>query len=291
ISGDERVSASRTASLGSGSADVARVAIMCRGISKRFPGQVALEEVDFVVPEGEIHALVGENGAGKSTLLGILSGRLRPTTGTVEIFGERLHFGDPRASRRAGIATIYQELTIVPALSAKANVFLGQEECWTLFLSEEAMTQRFREGCAEFGARIDPEVSARTLSVADQQMLEIMRGVAAHARILLFDEPTAALSEEERRILLREMRRLKENGVTIVFVSHNLDEVQAVADVITVLRDGRKIRTASREAWTKKELVRTMLGRETVAAYGHTRVTSTDIALRAEEVTLPGALE
>jgi ABC-type sugar transport system ATPase subunit len=271
----------------------AATAISCHGVEKTFGAIRALHPVDLDVPEGTIHALVGQNGAGKSTLLGILAGRISATAGTVEVFGHREPLGDPRASRNAGVVAIYQELTIVPALSAVANVFLGQTLSAGGLLSESAMRRRFLALTQRLGVHIQPQVEARSLSVADQQILEIMRAVQSEARIILFDEPTAALAPAERDALFRLMRDLREQGHTMLYVSHNLDEVLSLADAITVFRNGRKVATGEAGVWTKLKVVEAMLGEEVGDIY-HRRpgrgVSSGKALLRAEAVTVPGAI-
>jgi ABC-type sugar transport system ATPase subunit len=238
-------------------------ALAITDVRKSFGATQALKSVSMTVHEGTVHALVGENGAGKSTALGCLAGRIAPTSGSVEIFGEELKYGDPRASRRAGVVAIYQELTIVPALTAEANVFLGQTRSKGAFLAEREMRQRYLELCERMKvAAHPPRTPAGSLSVADQQVLEILRALESNARVLLFDEPTAALAAGERKALYELIKGLRDSGVTIIFVSHNLDEVLDLADDITVFRDGRLTVTAQRSAFTKASLVQEMVGRE-----------------------------
>jgi ABC-type sugar transport system ATPase subunit len=265
------------------------VAIRCSGISKSFGGTRALANVDLEVAAGGVHALVGENGAGKSTLLGVLSGRIVPTEGSAEAFGAPLPFGSPRACIGLGIAAVYQELKLVPALSAKANVFIGAEPSRRGLLDERRMERRFEELSSGFGHTIDPSARADTLSIAEQQLVEIMRALNANARVLLFDEPTAALPEAERQSVTTLVRELSRRGITVVFVSHNLDEVLAVSDTVTVLRNGEKVRSAPREAWSKRELVRAMLGRYVEFKPRRSRTRGREI-LRAEGVTVEGTI-
>jgi ABC-type sugar transport system ATPase subunit len=276
-------------------------AIKVVGIGKRFGGTGALEGVDLEIEAGTIHALVGPNGAGKSTLLGMLAGRMAPTTGTIEIFGETLSTGDPRASHAAGVTAIYQELTIVPALSSQANVFLGQTQSRHGVLSEDAMRRTFRKLCARLDVELPVDIPARQLSIADQQLLEIMRALQADARIILFDEPTAALATPEREALFRVMRDLREHGVAMIFVCHNLEEVLSLADDVTVFRDGRKAASRPVAEWTKRSLVQAMLGEAADVLDGG--LVDPDSApakrrrrhgaelIRAEGVSVPGALE
>lgn len=238
-----------------------RPVIRVEGVGKRFGGTQALSGVHLGVEAGSIHALVGENGAGKSTLLGILTGRVRPTEGQVEVFGRRIVPGSPRAARACGIAAIYQELTIVPALSAGANVFLGRCPSRFGLLDEARMRSRYDQLCSRLEVRIPYEARARRLSPAQQQVLEIMRALDSDARVLLLDEPTACLGLPEREALFRLMTQLRDDGVAMVFVSHELDEVLRVADRVTVLRAGRVATSGAVGGWTKESLVRVMIGR------------------------------
>jgi len=284
------------------------VAVRFAGVSKHFAATRALQDADFTLETGKVHAFVGENGAGKSTCLGVLAGRISPTSGEVHVCGEELTYGDPRACRQAGVVAIYQELTIVPALSAHANVFLGLPLAKRGFLSERRMRERYVELCAEVGVQPVPDgVPAGHLSVAEQQLLEIMRALVADAQVILFDEPTASLALQERAALLRLMDRLRAKGVTLVFVSHNLDEVLDISDTITVFRGGLVVARADRSGWDKGRLVREMLGDEAGERIAHEMLDddrpaqqaaaqqrkrhSEQPLLRAEGLTVPGAIE
>jgi ABC-type sugar transport system ATPase subunit len=220
-------------------------------VSKRFGGVAALSGVDFDLRRGEVHGLVGENGAGKSTLVKIITGAYDADAGLVEAFGHEVRQGDPRARRRAGIAAIYQELTIVPEMSAAANVFLGRPRRRGPFVSRSETRRAFRQLTTRLGLTIDPDVRAASLSVANQQMLEIMRALAADHRILIIDEPTAPLGPAERERLYETIRGLREEGVATVYVSHHLDEVLALCDRVSVMRDGELVATEPVERWTK----------------------------------------
>ncbi|MEV7423347.1 MULTISPECIES: sugar ABC transporter ATP-binding protein [unclassified Streptomyces] len=266
-------------------------AVVCRGVGKVFGKTYAVRDVDLEIPAGAVHALVGENGAGKSTLLGMISGRLAADTGSVEVFDTVLGAGGPRKARGLGLVTVYQELTMVPALSAEANVFLGGQLTRHGLLSRREMRRRYERMCADFEVSIPADALARTLSVSQQQILEIMRGVQADGRVLLLDEPSAALAEHERDILYRILDRLRSRGTTIVFVSHNLEEVLRLSDTISVLRNGRLVETAPRERWNRQALIRSMVGREIgVTARGGTHEPGGP-ALEASGVTVPGIVD
>lgn len=268
-------------------------AVLCEDVTKDFGATRALGGVSITVRSGTIHALVGENGAGKSTLLGVIAGRVAPTSGTVSILGDSTPVPDPRAARDRGVVSIYQELTTVPALSAAANVFLGQPVHRLGILSERAMRAQFTTLCERLQIKIDPGTPAGQLSVADQQLLEIMRAIVADARIVLFDEPTASLAESEREALFRLMRDLRKEGVTMIFVSHNLDEVLDISDDITVFRNGRVQAAGPVEQWTKSLLVERMLGEAKVwerAPRIIPKSSSTSPLLSVRGLTVPGVL-
>jgi ABC-type sugar transport system ATPase subunit len=236
-------------------------AIVATGLSKSFGRIQALDSVNLTFKPGTVTALVGENGAGKSTALGILAGRIPPTSGRVEVFGEKLRLGDPRSSRALGVMAIYQELTIVPALTAEANVFLAAPPNRWGFLSGRSARQRYRALCEQMGVRpVPPNTPAFRLSVAEQQVLEILRALVSDTRVILFDEPTASLALPERIALLGLMRKLRQRGVAIVFVSHNLDEVLEIADDVMVFRNGRLRAAGPCGQFSKQRLVSAMLG-------------------------------
>ncbi|MFT3864958.1 MAG: sugar ABC transporter ATP-binding protein [Solirubrobacterales bacterium] len=274
-----------------------------QGIRRTFGVTVALDSIDLTIRRGTVHALVGENGAGKSTALGILAGRLKPTEGTVTVFGKELPYGDPRACLKDGIAAIYQELTTVPALSPEANVFLGQTESRLGFLARRGMRRRYEELCAQLGVEAKPSgVPAGRLAVADQQLLEVLRALQVDANIVLFDEPTASLAEHEREAVLTLMKNLRARGITVVFVSHHLEEVLEVCDDISVFRDGSLIASRPRAEWNHRSLVDAMLGvdksgkalqeiESNQAPAAAAPVAAGTPVLRAAGLTLPGAVE
>jgi ABC-type sugar transport system ATPase subunit len=238
-----------------------RYLIEATDLRKTFGGIVALRGARLAIRPGTIHALVGENGAGKSTALGAIAGRLHVDSGSISVAGHDTSRITPRAAQALGVAAIYQELTIIPGLSACANVFLGHTPTrGGGFVETSTMRRRFEDACARVDVSIPPRDRAGDLSVADQQMLEIMRALESGARIILFDEPTSSLVQAERETLFRIMRELRADGVTMVLVSHNLNEVLAISDDITVFRNGQTVKTASADQWSRDALLAAMLG-------------------------------
>jgi ABC-type sugar transport system ATPase subunit len=232
------------------------------GIMKRFPGVVALDAVDFSVRAGRVHALVGENGAGKSTLLKVVAGAERPDGGTMTLDGKPVNFAAPRDALRAGITVIYQELSLVPALGADANIFLGMEPVRHGLLDRATAAARASEALHALGADFAPSTPVRDLSVAQQQLVELARALARQARLIALDEPTAALSHHESERLFGQVRALCDRGIGVVFVSHRLDEVRRLADEITVLRDGRRVFSGPARGLDDAALIRHMVGRD-----------------------------
>jgi ABC-type sugar transport system ATPase subunit len=232
-------------------------------ITKLFPGVVALRDVSFDIGAGELHAIVGENGAGKSTLMKILSGVILDYEGALLLRGEPVRFADTRHAEEAGIGIIHQELNLVEDLSAAANVFLGREKRTRLgLLDDRAMEQAAGSLLSDLECHISPRQLVRELRVGDQQLVEIAKALSLETDILIMDEPTSALTESEVARLFRVIDRLRQRGVTILYISHKMDEVFHLADRITVLRDGRHVRTLDRSATTPREVTHLMVGRE-----------------------------
>lgn len=233
--------------------------IRLRGIGKSFGGVPVLAEVDLDIGKGEIHGLVGENGAGKSTLGKIIGGYYSASKGTIEVFGEPAPDWTPPLALERGVAMMHQELQLVPALSVAQNVFLGIEDqrFGVLTQTENA---RLADVMSVSGFSLDPAAITADLSIADQQKIEIMRALARNARVIVMDEPTSSLTADEAQRLHETMLRLKRSGATVIYVSHFLDDILEVCDRITVLRDGRLVRTADAADETKGSLVSAMLG-------------------------------
>ncbi len=232
------------------------------GVGKRFPGVVALDSVDLEVEPGEVHALLGENGAGKSTLIKILSGAQSPDSGTIHFAGHEVAFAAPYEAQRQGITTIYQEFNLIPTLSVAENILIGREPTRLGLVDWPAMMRLGQRALDAIGLAVDPRRLVRDLSVADQQMVEIARALSIDSRLIIMDEPTSALSSTEVDRLLAIVRRLKAHGIGIVYVTHRLDEVMAVCDRATVLRDGRLVGSAAVRDLTVDAVVRMMVGRD-----------------------------
>ncbi len=260
-------------------------------VGKFFPGVVALRGVNLQILAGEVHGLVGENGAGKSTLIKIIAGAYAPDEGTLELFGRAISEADPRAHQQAGVGVIYQERAIVPELSAAANVFLGRTMNWGPFISARATRRRFKELADTLGADIDPNAIAGSLSVANQQLLEIMRALEAEHRILILDEPTTALGAPERQRLYAIVDDLRRRGLAMIFISHDLDEVLGLCDRVTVMRDGQVVATKPVTTWTKQSLVGAMLGGVELRRSVTRKTPAVAPALTVKEMAIPGLVE
>jgi ABC-type sugar transport system ATPase subunit len=241
---------------------MAELALEFKGVGKSYGATRALDGIDLGIEAGTVHALVGENGAGKSTTLGIAGGRVVPTDGKVEFFGKPLEVGRPRRIQAAGMVAIYQELTIVEAMTAEANVFLGNPVARAGgLLARGEMRRGYTDLAQKFGVKAWPGMRAGSLSVAEQQLLEIMRALAHDdVRMILFDEPTASLALSEKEALHGLIRGLRQQGYTMALVSHDLDEVLELSDAITVFRDGNVVSSLPRSGWDKESLVEAMLG-------------------------------
>lgn len=232
-----------------------------RSISKGFPGVQALSSVDVTVRSGEVLALLGENGAGKSTLIKILGGAQRADAGVIELEGEARVFRSPQEARRAGVAVIYQEFNLVPAQTAIENIFLGQELARYGFVSQAEERRRARGIFRRLGVSLDLDVPCRRLTTAQQQLVEIAKALAFDARILVMDEPSASLTAHEVARLFEIIRELRRQGLGIVYVSHRLDEIFAIADRVTVLRDGRNVGEKALGDLTREGMIAMMVGR------------------------------
>src|SRR3989442_740 len=259
----EDSAANATAAPG-GAAVAGRPAIACRGITKRFPGVLANSEVDFEAAEGEVHALLGENGAGKSTLSNILTGLYRADEGELELYGQPVAFHAPRDALDAGICMVHQHFRLVETFTVTENVVLGDHrDIGRAFrVRPRAVERRVAELGQRYRLAVDPRARIWQLSVGEQQRVEILKALYREARILILDEPTAVLTPQESESLFETLRAMAEEGRTVVFISHKLHEVKAVADRVTVMRGGRSIATVPAGEATLHSLAALMVGRE-----------------------------
>ena len=263
--------------------------VEARGVSKSFAGVEVLRDVDLDLQRGEIHALLGENGAGKSTFAKILAGVHRPTRGSITLNGTPVDVTDPIAAQKLGITLIHQEPLSFPDLSVAENLVLGRQDGALLGrVPWAAMTREARRLMGVLGVAIDVTKPMRGLSIADQQMVEIARALASDSRLIIMDEPTAPLTPKEVETLFLIARRLRDEGRTIVFISHRLEEVRALCDRVTVFRDGAKITTDSIDALTDADIIRLMIGRPFKEYLHKQRAAIGAVALKVENLTLPG---
>ncbi len=235
-----------------------------RGISKSFPGVKALKKVDFALRAGEVHCLIGENGAGKSTLIKIISGAHSPDSGEIYFQGQLVNELNAQKARQLGVSVIYQEMNLIPQLSVAENIFLGNEPTRTRlgFVHKKQLIEKTQAILQEIGVSIHPHKLVRDLSTAEQQMVEIAKALALDKEILIMDEPTASLTAQNTEDLFRIIKRLTKRGVSIIYISHRLQELSIIADRVTVLRDGAHISTFAWGKVTTSELITMMVGRE-----------------------------
>ncbi len=267
--------------------------LVVAGVSKRFGGVPALSDVSITVAPGTVHALIGENGAGKSTLGKIIAGVIEPDEGTLTLGGRPLALRSPREAIAHGIVTIAQELTIVPGLSVAENVYLGSEVATAGFVRRRELRRHFRALAREAGFDLAPDAPAGSLSIADQQKVEILRALSRNASIVVMDEPSAALSSNETAALHRVIRSLAARGSAVVLISHFLSEVLSLSDTITTLRDGRLIRTVEAAGATEDSLIEGMLGRSLSSAFPDKVFVAEDapVVLEVDHVSAPGVTD
>ncbi|NJP09677.1 MAG: sugar ABC transporter ATP-binding protein [Leptolyngbyaceae cyanobacterium RU_5_1] len=245
-----------------------------RGITKRFHGVSALQNVNLTVYPGEVHALMGENGAGKSTLMKILAGAYIADDGEIYINGHLLKITDPGTARQAGINLIYQELNVAPNLTVVENMFMGSELRRGQLLDRDGMERKAQQVLDDLGASFAPRDLVSTLSIAEQQVVEIARALKDNSRILVMDEPTAALSDRETERLFEVIHKLRNDGIAIIYISHRMEEVYALANRVSVLRDGQYIGSLNRDEISAERLVQMMVGRPMQDFYEHQRQTN-----------------
>lgn len=237
-------------------------------ISKSFPGVLALQDVNFELRRGEVHALLGENGAGKSTLLKVLAGIYTADEGDIYIKGEKCIISDVETSQKLGVSVIHQELCLVPHMTIMENIYLGREETiGKSFVNKRLLNHKAKEIMDSLEINLSPDTQVARLSIADQQMVEIAKALSLDAGIIVMDEPTSSLSEKEINSLFRMIVKLKENNIAVVYISHRMEELFQITDRITVLRDGKYIETVNTSETTKDKLISLMVGRKLTELY------------------------
>ncbi|WP_224005137.1 sugar ABC transporter ATP-binding protein [Aureimonas sp. SA4125] len=266
--------------------------IAARGVSKSFGQVEVLNDISLDLLQGEVHALIGENGAGKSTLMNILAGHLQPTKGSLAIGGETVRLTGPIDAERRGIVLVHQEILLAPDLTVAQNIHLGREVRRGLVLDDRAMNESARAAVEGLGADIDPKAVVRRLSIAQRQLVQIARALLVPHRAVIFDEPTASLTPHETEALLRVIGEIRSRGVGILYISHRLPEVKAIADRVTVLRDGRLVATHPAAAIGTADMAQLMVGRDVAKLYpGRKAADSRAPVLEVSDMTVPGYVE
>jgi ribose transport system ATP-binding protein len=262
-----------------------RALVSIRGLCKSFPGVRALDRCQFELFAGEVHALMGENGAGKSTLMKVLSGVYQKDEGEIRIDGELVDIPDPRAARQLGIGIVHQELALMNHLSAAQNIFIGREprRAMGLFIDEKELNRRAAALFARMHLDLDPRTPVGKLTVAKQQMVEIAKALSFDSRVLIMDEPTAALNNAEIEDLFRIIRQLQSHGVGIVYISHKMDELRAISSRVTVMRDGQYVATMPTATTPIETIIAMMVGRELdLTQRGESRPRGGEVALEVK---------
>ena len=254
-------------------------------ISKLYPGVVALDDLNIEFKEGEIHAMVGENGAGKSTMIKTISGAVQPTRGTIEINNHTYEQMTPTLSRQNGIAVIYQEFTLIPVLSASENIFLGEFIMKGMVLDRKEMDKKAEELFNRLHVDIDPSTKVADLTTGYQQIVEIAKAVSKDAKILIMDEPSAPLTTSEVEAMFKIVDTLKTQGVTIIYISHRMEEIFRLSDRVSVLRDGKYITTVNTADTSKSELIKLMVGRELSETYPERKNKASETVLSIKKLT------
>jgi ABC-type sugar transport system ATPase subunit len=273
-----------------------RTILRMQGITKRFPGVLALDNVDFSVRRGEIHSLIGQNGAGKSTLMKILAGDYPPTEGDVYLDDRHVAFGHPRDSRAEGISIVYQELSLLPNLSVADNIFLGREPGRNFIIDEDAILDQAKEVLGQLGIdNIDIHKRVALLPLAQQQLVEIAKALSYKPEILILDEPTAALTHDDADRLFTILKRLKEQDIAIIYITHRFKEIIEICDRGTVLRNGKLVAVLDIEDTNEEELVETMIGQEVETFFRQehqeAQIREDELLLKVENLAVPGKLD
>ncbi len=256
-----------------------------KNIHKQFPGVYALKDINFELKAGEVHALLGENGAGKSTLIKVLGGIYQPDQGEIYLDGKKADIHDVVSSHKNGIAIIHQELVLVPYMTVAENIFLGREPKKGFFIDSAKMNRDAQELLDEYDVKITSDTLIKNLTIAQQQMVEIVKAISFHSRILVMDEPTSSISDKEVAFLFKTMRTLTESGVGIIYISHKMSELEEICDRVTVLRDGTYVGTEVVKETTKDKLISMMVGRELTSYYTRDFRDPDEVVLKCEDIS------
>ncbi len=263
----------------------AKVVLSLENITKKYPGVLALDNVSMSFLEGEVHALLGENGAGKSTLIKAVAGAIDIVSGIIIINGQEFHKITPSLSKSLGIEVIYQEFNLVPALSVAENIYLCEKNENSPLFSAKEIEKKAAKVLEQFDVNIDPRSMVQDLSIADQQIVEIAKAVSKNVKILIMDEPSAPLSVSEVEVMFKIINQLKKDGVTVIYISHRLEEVFRISDRVSVMRDGLYITTKITKETNRQELINLMVGRELKESYPARKNPPGEIALEARNLT------
>lgn len=262
--------------------------MVATGLAKAFGGVEVLRDIDLSIRAGEVHAIIGENGAGKSTLMKILAGHLQPTRGTLHLDGEALTIKGPVDAEHRGIVLVHQEILLAPDLTVAQNIYLGREVHKGLTVDDRAMNEGARAAIANFGVDIDPKAVVGNLSIAQRQLVQIARALLVPHRLVIFDEPTASLTPIETNALLKVIDDIRKSGAAVLYISHRLPEVKAVADRVTVLRDGTLVVTRDAAGLEPLDMAQLMVGRDVSKLYpDHQPPGDVDVVLEVEHLDVP----
>ncbi|MBR5572509.1 MAG: sugar ABC transporter ATP-binding protein [Oscillospiraceae bacterium] len=253
-------------------------------ITKIYPGVTALDDVSIAFKEGEVHALVGENGAGKSTFIKTIAGAIHPTSGEICIDGVSYPHLEPAQALNLGVAVVYQEMVQMEAMTVMDNIFMGIDEGKSLFVNDRERAAKTRELLDRFRCNVSPRALIRELSMANRQIIEIAKAVVKNAKLVIMDEPTASITVEEQKRLFEIIRELKSQGVTIIYISHRLEELSEICDRVSVLRDGKYVTTVNMAETNKQHLISLMVGRELSESYPNKKSCNLEVVLRTENL-------
>lgn len=259
--------------------------LILNNISKTYPGVKALDSVSMSFEKGEVHAIVGENGAGKSTFIKTISGAIQPDSGTITLDGQKIKTMNPKLAIDKGISVVYQELVQLDALTVADNIFMGVDFCDSkIRVNDKEMHQKTKDLLKRFNCSVSSNALIRDLSVANRQIIEIAKAVVKKASVIIMDEPTASITVEEQEYLFENIKRLKKEGVTIIYISHRLEELFEICDRVSVLRDGQYIKTLDIKATSKNELIKLMVGRDLSETYPSKGPHKEEVVLKVENL-------